>query len=248
MSTIPQLQADALGLIAETALGGGLKPSERSEAYQIMVHVDAKVLEDPLQEGQSELETGNRVSAESSRRLACHAPVVTVTHGPDGDVLHVGRKTRKVSSRLWRALRTRDRTCQFPGCAKTSRLAAHHIEHWANGGETTPENLVLLCRAHHWAVHEGGCRVEGQAPDGLVFIRPDGTSLPTAPSPARITKDAVHNLKDYHRRHGLKITPETGLPFWDGETMDYDYAVTALMEFDEADSGEIPPGKRRPLH
>jgi hypothetical protein len=89
--------------------------------------------------------------------------------------------------------------------------------------------------------------VEGQAPDGLVFIRPDGRSLPISPSPARITKDAVTALKDCHRIEGLKITSETALPYWEGETMDYDYAVTALMEFDETDEEVSPPAKRR-LH
>ena len=72
--------------------------------------------------------------------------------------------------------------------------------------------------------------------------------LPTSPSPAGIPKDPVHTLEDCHRRKGLKITSETGLPHWDGETMDYDYAVTALMEFDETDRGESPPVKRRRLH
>jgi len=248
MSTVPQLRADALGLIAETVLASGLNPPERGEAYQIMVHVDAQVLEDPLEEGQSELDTGHRVSAESSRRLACDAPVVILTHGPEGNVLHVGRKTRPVSLRLWRALSSRDRTCQFPGCSRTSRLAAHHIEHWANGGETTPENLILLCRAHHWAVHEGGCRIRGQAPDGLIFIRPNGRSLPISPSPAPISKDVVDTIKACHRKQGLKISSETGLPYWNGETMDYDYAVTALMEFDDTDRGESAFVKRRRLH
>ncbi|MFH1765009.1 MAG: DUF222 domain-containing protein, partial [Gemmatimonadota bacterium] len=78
--------------------------------------VDAETLRETGDPGLSELEDGSRVSAETSRRLACDASLVTIALGPDGQVLGAGRKTRTVSPSLRRALEARDRGCRFPGC------------------------------------------------------------------------------------------------------------------------------------
>ena len=64
--TIAQQQADALALVAETALHHGIDPGAPAERYQVVVHVDAPVLGDPDQSGQSVLEDGTHVSAEPS--------------------------------------------------------------------------------------------------------------------------------------------------------------------------------------
>ena len=61
---VSQQQADALALLAETALHHGLDPGAPGERYQVVVHVDAQVLADPEQPGQSVLEDSTRVSAE----------------------------------------------------------------------------------------------------------------------------------------------------------------------------------------
>src|SRR5437773_11519855 len=84
---VGQQQADALALLAETALHHGLDPGIRGERYQVVVHVDAPVLADPDQPGQSVLEDGARVSAETSRRLACDATRVVMRHDQDGRLL-----------------------------------------------------------------------------------------------------------------------------------------------------------------
>ena len=110
--------------------------------------------------GQSVLEeSGHHVPAGTSRRLACDAGVVRMRHNARGEVLDVGRRTRTVPPAIRRALEVRDRTCRFPGCG-CRYTDAHHIIHWAEGGETKLDNLVLLCRRHHRAVHEEGWRVE----------------------------------------------------------------------------------------
>jgi hypothetical protein len=88
-----------------------------------------------------------RVSAEMSRRLACDAAVVEMGHDADGDVLDVGRMTRTIPTAIRRALSARDTRCQFPACS-ARRCDAHHIEHWVDGGPTSLDNLVLLCRRH----------------------------------------------------------------------------------------------------
>jgi len=226
-------RVDALGLLAEAALGQGLGRTMRGEPYQVMIHVDSAVLADQSVEGLCEFENCEGISPESARRLSCDAPTVTVSENTEGDLLNIGRKDRKVTTRLWRALMTRDRTCQFPGCDKTRHLQAHHIEHWAKGGETNPDNLILLCRAHHWAVHDGGFRVDGRVPHGLVFRRPDGSHLPFCAVRVPIRGSAGETLKEVNRRVGLEITANTVDTFWDGEAIDYHMAVDGLLDCQE---------------
>ena len=88
---------------------------------------------------------GIHVSAETARRVACDTAKVTMRHGPGGEILDVGRRTRTVSPAIRRALAARDRQCRFPGCGNR-RCDAHHVTHWADGGRTALDNLVLLCR------------------------------------------------------------------------------------------------------
>src|SRR5206468_38286 len=168
-----QQQADALGLLAETALHHGIDPGAPGERYQVVVHVDAPVLADPEAPGQSVLEDGTHVSSETCQRLACDASRVVMRHTADGRVVEVGARTRTIPPALRRVLHHRDRGCRFPGCGLPFGQG-HHIRHWAQGGPTTLSNLALLCRRHHRAVHEEGYQMERQ-PDGeLEFRRPDG--------------------------------------------------------------------------
>jgi hypothetical protein len=134
--TFEQQQADALALLAETALHHRLDPGAPGERYQVVVHVEAAVLTDPDQPGQSVLEGGACVSAETSRRLACDASRVVMRHDADGQLLEDGARTRTIPPALRRALLHRDQGCRFPGC-RVSLGQGHHIRHWANGGPTT---------------------------------------------------------------------------------------------------------------
>ena len=90
-----QQQADALALLAETALHHCIDPGAPGERYQVVVHVDAPVLADPDAPGQSVLEDGARVSAETSQRLACDASRVVMLHAADGRVVEVGARSRR---------------------------------------------------------------------------------------------------------------------------------------------------------
>ena len=202
--TMAQQQADAMGLLAETALHHSIDPGAPGERYQVVVHVDAPVLEDLDAPGQSALEDGARVSAETSRRLACDASRVVMHHGRDGRVVEVAARTRTIPPALRRALHHRDRGCRFPGCG--SRFGqGHHIRHWAQGGPTKLSNLAMLCRRHHRAVHEEGYQVDRQ-PDGqLRFRRPDGQLLPEVPLHAR-----------------------TAMPGWMGERLNVAWAMDVL--------------------
>jgi len=225
--TLAQQQADALALLAETALHHGIDPGAPGERYQVVVHVDAPVLADPDAPGQSVLEDGARVSAETSRRLGCDASRVVMRHDADGRVTEVGARTRTIPPALRRALQHRDRGCRFPGCGLPFGQG-HHLRHWAHGGPTTLSNLALLCRRHHRAVHEEGYQVERQ-PDGeLLFRRPDGRLLPAVPPPAAIPADPVHALRARHEAQGLSIHPRTATPGWLGEALDVGYAIDVL--------------------
>jgi hypothetical protein len=225
--TMTQQQADALGLIAETALRHELDPGASGERYQVVVHVDAAVLADPDQPGQSVLEDGARVSAETSRRLACDASRVVMRHDDDGRVLEVGARTRTIPPALRRALEHRDQGCRFPGC-HTRFTQGHHIRHWAEGGPTTLSNLALLCRWHHRAVHEKGYGVE-RGPDGsLRFRRPDGRPLPDVPPSVTVPVDPVGALRARHDMQGVRIHARTACAGWLGERLDVGWAIDVL--------------------
>jgi len=225
--TMAQQQADALALLAETALHHGIDPGAPGERYQVVVHVDAEVLADPDQPGQSVLEDGARVPAGTSQRLACDASRVVMRHDADGRVVEIGARTRTIPPALRRALHHRDRGCRFPGCGVRFGQG-HHIRHWAQGGPTTLSNLALLCRRHHRAVHEEGYQLDRQ-PDGeLRFSRPDGRLLPEVPPPAAVPDDPVECLRARHDAEGLRLHAGTATPGWLGEHLDVGYAIDVL--------------------
>ena len=225
--TMEQQQADALAVLAESALHHGIEPGAPGERYQVVVHVDAAVLADPDQAGQSVLEDGLRVPAGTSQRLACDASRVVMRHDTDGRLLEVGALTRTIPPALRRALHHRDRGCRFPGCGVRFGQG-HHIRHWAQGGPTTLSNLAVLCRRHHRAVHEEGYQLDRQ-PDGeLRFRRPDGRLLPEVPSPPEMLDDPVTVLRARHNAEGLVLHARTATPGWLGEHLDVGWAIDVL--------------------
>jgi hypothetical protein len=89
-------------------------------------------------------------------------------------VLNVGRRTRTIPPALRRALEVRDRGCRFPGC-ELRFTEAHHVVHWADGGETSLSNTLLLCRYHHRLMHEEGWCIEWWGDGRLAFRDPHGS-------------------------------------------------------------------------
>jgi uncharacterized protein DUF222/HNH endonuclease len=222
-----QKQADALALLAETALHHELDPGAPGERYQVVVHVDAPALADAEQPGQPVLDRGTRVSAETARRLACDASRVVMRHDDHGRVVEVGARTRTIPPALRRALHHRDQGCRFPGCGIRFGQG-HHVRHWAHGGPTTLSNLALLCNRHHRAVHEEGFQV-ARGPDGaLQFRRPNGHPLPEVPAPASVPGDPVKALQMCHDAQGLRLTARTACPNWLGERLNVGYAIDVL--------------------
>ncbi|MFB6368424.1 MAG: DUF222 domain-containing protein [Gemmatimonadota bacterium] len=214
---------DALGLVAERGLAAGFSGEEvpvsgsRAERYQVLLHVDRDTLSGEGEPGRSELEDGTRVSAETSRRLSCDAGLVGVLRGKQGEVLDVGRKRRTVPPALRRALEVRDRGCRFPGCGLRF-TDAHHITHWADGGETSLENCVLLCRRHHRLVHEEGWTVEWWGENRAVFRDPKGgVHLEERPDPPELAEDPAARVEAENRLRGADPGPLAASARWSGE-------------------------------
>jgi len=164
-------QADAMVSMASGYLSGNAEQTRNtSDDYLVTIHVD-----------QSALATGNGRSSlpiESVKRLCCDGHAVIIGEDENGEPLNIGRKTRTVPTAIKRALIARDKSCAFPGCHHTRFVDAHHIEHWSAGGETSLDNLMLLCSQHHKLVHEGGFTIERDFQNHWFFKRPDGRAVP----------------------------------------------------------------------
>ena len=167
-------QADALVAVAREYLSGtGGEKKTKSDNYQVVVHVDAAALQD--KGGKSDL------PVESVRRIACDADLVAVTSDAKGNLLNLGRKHRVVSPQLKRALLARDKCCTYPSCSHEQFLEAHHLMHWADGGETSLDNTMLICNRHHRLLHEGGFTILKNFAGEWYFRTAAGKVLPEAP-------------------------------------------------------------------
>ncbi len=188
-------QADALVAIANAYLSGdGEAAACTSDSYQVTVHVDHAALANG--NGRSSL------PIESVKRLCCDGDAIVIVENEDGEPLSVGRKTRTVPTAIKRALRARDKGCVFPGCHHKRFVDAHHIQHWSAGGETSLENLLLLCERHHQLVHEGGFRIERDYQNRWFFKRPDGRAVPSCGYRAQdMIDDDIDDIDDTISEH-----------------------------------------------
>lgn len=134
------------------------------------------------------------------------------------------------------ALAHRDKGCRFPGCLNQLYVDAHHIRHWADGGETRIDNLVLLCRHHHGLLHERGFTLERSDDGNLLFFQPDGELLPELPKqPLR-----VRDIEAIVAETGADVSAETSRSLRDGSRMDLDKAVGGLMDLNGRNPGRPP--------
>ena len=291
-ASIGQRRAAALGLVAESALAGGLDPGTAGDRFQVTVHVNADGLSSraaapAAQRVSAEIAPGNPTASEPAapaphgaggqaviepavglhgaatphggghaapapgpdagqavieqaggihvgkqvaRRVACDAGLAVLRYAANGEVLDVGRRTRAVPTALRRALEVRDRNqCQFPGC-NSRHCDAHHVVHWADGGETQLANLVLLCRFHHRAVHEEGFQVVVDSAGQFQFRRPDGATLLAVPPAPRWTGPPLAPTVVRLAAAGVTIGPHTATPEGYGESLNVMAALDALWE------------------
>jgi Domain of unknown function (DUF222)/HNH endonuclease len=221
-------RADALAAVAESFLAESEArcASTSADRYQVVVHVAAETLREQAA-GRCEIEQGPSLPAETVRRLACDASLLSLLESEHGEPLDVGRKTRSIPPAIRRALHTRDGGCRFPGCTHQRYVDAHHIEHWADGGQTKLANLVTLCRLHHRLVHEGQIRIETPPEGGWRFVHPDGRHFEMI----RRTHTPIYDGEELQRTHaalGIPIDRRTAATRWRGERMDYDLGVWVL--------------------
>ena len=223
-------RADALERVAESWLAGGGADRSGGDRYLLHIHSDNDTMQAQGEGADAELEGHGRVSAETSRRMACDASVVHWHETSNGEPLNIGRKTRSIPPAIRRALRRRDGGCRFPGCTCSRFVDAHHVQHWADGGETNMDNLVLLCRRHHRLVHEGGFGVHAHGAGGFSFRYPDngGDRRFMPPGPDIRFRGNVVVLRRANRENGLEIDSNTLPPTWTGERMDHSLAILGL--------------------
>lgn len=162
------------GLVELAATTGDMSTSPP----QITVTADLEALTTET-EGVTELSSGALIPNETARRLCCDAVVETIIS--DGSqIIGVGRNSRTVPGWLRRLVYHRDHNqCRFGGCSNTRWLQVHHVQHWAQGGKTDLDNLILLCGFHHRFVHEHDWHITTDVHGSFEFRRPDWTLHPT---------------------------------------------------------------------
>jgi len=187
--------------------------------------------------GRCELDNGQGLALDTVRRITCDGSLLRITEDDAGNPLDIGRKTRAVPPAMQRALRSRDGGCSFPGCTHDRFVDAHHIRHWADGGDTSIDNLVLLCRQHHRLVHEGGFGVERSVDGRIRFSRAKGRFIEEHPQlPA--TGSVKGLFGPTHRRANRETGQAIDAASWiiPGDTLDYGMAIEGLMREREGKS------------
>jgi hypothetical protein len=190
--------------------------------HQVIIHLDQAVLRsDGARDAY--LDDGTRVSAETFRRVSCDSALVAVATGEAGEVLDVGRRTRAVPAAIRRALWSRDHGCRFPLCTNRRFIHAHHVRHWAHGGPTRLDNLVLLCGFHHRLLHEGGFTRTLTSDRTASFFTADGREISAVPDVPATPIAPPPTIDD----------AQANLCGWDGEPVDYDDVVDAMCAASE---------------
>ncbi|WP_328373870.1 HNH endonuclease signature motif containing protein [Micromonospora zamorensis] len=183
-----QRRHDALADLCRLSLRTGELPEHGGDPAQIVVTTSYDALAGQL--GAATLDTGLHLTPETVRRLACDAAILPAVLNSTGQPLDLGRQRRLITGPLRRALVLRDRGCAFPGCDRPPRWCdAHHIRHWADGGDTNLNNAVLLCGHHHRHLHHN---------DWTVRLTGDG--YPEFIPPAWLDPDQLPRRNHYHRR------------------------------------------------
>jgi Domain of unknown function (DUF222)/HNH endonuclease len=221
-------RADALVSLAQGYLRGD-RPHR--SPIEITITIPATSLRadkmDPVEVG----EMGESfISPETARRLSCDAGVVEVIEDEHGVPLSVGRKRRTIAGALKRALHKRDKTCTYPGCTHRIFLEGHHIQHWAEGGETSLENTALLCSLHHRHVHEYGYAIELDTDGRPQFRDPRGRLVPPVPPPVAWTDLGWPRLRAANT--ALAIDASTIACGWDGSPVNYGMVIGDLVSAD----------------
>jgi 5-methylcytosine-specific restriction endonuclease McrA len=237
--------------VARLYLSGKIATAGNPDIYHVIVHAGPEALQDtpaggdpartppaprsvsaetpgdrpaghPADPSRCHLDDGPAISPAAARALACHATVSWMLHDHDGTLLDAGRRHRRATPALRRAVRERDKArCQFPGC-HSRRTDIHHIIPWAKGGKTRLRDLILLCEAHHVIVHALGYLITPGQDGTFAFTCPDGQPMPNGPALPGSDGDLAHC-------HHADITTDTIIPAGLSDKLDLDLAIWACF-------------------
>ncbi|RLQ20561.1 HNH endonuclease, partial [Seongchinamella sediminis] len=234
-------RADALVAMSEHFLATYTRDGEQrgltgSERCQVMLHVDINTLRQHSKgtdcaHEHCHLDNKTWLSPDTARRLACDASLLTVLEDENGEVLNIGRRSRTVPAHIGRALKARDKTCRFPGCCESRYVDFHHIQHWADGGETSLDNLVTLCRYHHRQLHSGSFSISASKNKGktqMTFLRPSGEEIESSFYP-QFPHDSAESSAQALSSIAPGVDKGTAVTNWRGEDCDFGMAVDALF-------------------
>jgi len=142
--------------------------------------------------GAGQLANGTPVPARTTEWLACDSELHRIVMAGRSTVLDYGSSVRTISPALWAALVVRDRHCRHPGCDRPpSWCDAHHVVHFANGGPTRLDNLVLGCTRHHHIWHDQGWQLTLALDGTLTLVSPTGLVLTSSPSSLDLVGSAL---------------------------------------------------------
>ena len=214
-------KVSALVRIAEQYLSVGDEKVFPESSTQVFLHVNANHhhIDHKIQGGDVPYVACNgttqSVDDRMARQIICDASLIPVYEDNEGNTLSIGRKSRIVPSKMRQALSMRDTCCRFPGCTQHRYTDAHHIKHWADGGETSLDNLVMLCRYHHRLHHKGEYRLLNEAGE-LIFTNQRNEVISqsfypqfSAQSTAEQLQIEIENLDQ-----GIEIDETTALTRW----------------------------------
>jgi len=242
--------ADALVAICADYLAARTDRADNPDTYQVIIHAgtgaitgaeppdpeSAKALaalketipllafpeSHPAWPWRSHLEDGAAISPATLQMITCNATITTMLHDAAGNLLNVGRRSRKPSAALRRAARERDRhRCRYPGC-ESRRVDLHHIRYWSHGGQTELANLLCLCKAHHHLVHDKHISI-ATVGGGFAFYLPGGVRIADSPPLPASDPAAISTA------HDAVISPSTIIPPHSGERLDLNMAVWVAL-------------------
>jgi hypothetical protein len=225
-------RADALSALVARGAAAGDDGASLADRSMAVVHVSIEALSAPPADtdhpvveaagGLCYVEGGPAIAAETARRVTCGGHQVVLVEDADGNVLGVGRRRRRASVALERAMRARDGGCMFPGCDATKGTQAHHVVHWTADGPTDLSNLLTLCSFHHHRLHEGGFTMRSGPDRRWLFVTPGGQVLPdrtALPATASLELPQACATVDW----------DACVPDWDGGQLDA-YATDVLTQ------------------
>lgn len=184
--TAGKRNADALADLVEIVLASDELPRSGGQRPHLTITIAHDQLRESLDDerfGGTIETTGQPITAETARRIACDAELLPVLLDGESRPLDVGRARRSAPPHLRAALLARDGKCAFPSCDHPPGTSeAHHLRHWADGGATALDNLVMLCAHHHSVAHSHGWRIDLDA-GRPVFTPPAWIDADRTPRP-----------------------------------------------------------------